>query len=339
MTQHHRLPSITLSDVAQKAGVSRSTASRALNNSPRISPSTTKRVFEVAKSMGFVKNAQGRALAVGRSETIAILITEPLDEFFEDPTYGAFLRGISERLSQTSYLPILMQASSRFERERVQHHLEHKTVDAVIDISPYKGMELLDFMKDLRIPVVLCGQLENDPYSGVFSNIYSNDVEGAELAAQAMHNRGRKRIAAILGPKNNPAVPDRLQGYRNIFTTELPDTRLTFTGWDEASGFQAMKQLWESDKYIDGILAGSDRLAAGALAFLNLQGISVPRDISIIGYDDHPIASQTSPSLTTVRQPLREEGRLAAETAINMVNGQSPITRILHMQLVSRDSL
>ena len=111
---------VTLADVAKAANVSRSTASRALNNSPRISRETTARIKKIADSMGFIPNAQGRALAVGRNETIAILITEPLDELFDDPTYAMFISGITEKLSESSYLPVLLQASTDFERHRVQ---------------------------------------------------------------------------------------------------------------------------------------------------------------------------------------------------------------------------
>ena len=106
---------VTLADVAKAANVSRSTASRALNNSPRISRETTARIKKIADSVGFIPNAQGRALAVGRNETIAILITEPLDELFDDPTYAMFISGITEKLSESSYLPVLLQASTDFD--------------------------------------------------------------------------------------------------------------------------------------------------------------------------------------------------------------------------------
>lgn len=144
---------VTLADVAKAANVSRSTASRALNNSPRISRETTARIKKIADSMGFIPNAQGRALAVGRNETIAILITEPLDELFDDPTYAMFISGITEKLSESSYLPVLLQASTDFERHRVQQHLERRSFDAVIDISPYANNYLLEEMYKLRIPL------------------------------------------------------------------------------------------------------------------------------------------------------------------------------------------
>lgn len=330
---------ITLHDVAQKAGVSRSTASRALNGSKRISRQTTQRVKDAARALGFVANAQGRALAIGRSETISILITEPLDELLSDPTYGAFLRGISEELSHTSYLPVLMQASSAFERKRVQTHLEQHTVDAVINISPYEGMELLESIQNQHLPAVLCGQLQNNPYTTVFSNVYSDDVEGAAMAAKAMQKRGRKQIAIILGPADNPAVPDRLEGYLSIYGAGLDESRIVYTGWDESSGYSAISHLLDLDISIDGLLAGSDRIAAGAIAALASRNLSVPDDVSVIGYDDHPIAAQIKPRLTTIHQPLLEEGRVAAQLALAMINGEEPSTKILHMRLINRESL
>lgn len=330
---------ITLHDVAQKAGVSRSTASRALNGSKRIGRQTTQRVKDAARSLGFVANAQGRALAIGRSETISILITEPLDELLSDPTYGAFLRGISEELSHTSYLPVLMQASSAFERKRVQTHLEQHTVDAVIDISPYEGMELLESIQSQHLPAVLCGQLQNNPYTEVFSNVYSDDVEGAAMAAKAMQQRGRKQIAIILGPADNSAVPDRLEGYLSIYRGGLDESRIVYTGWDESSGYSAMSHLLNLNISIDGLLAGSDRIAAGAIAALVSRNLSVPDDVSVIGYDDHPIAARIKPRLTTIHQPLLEEGRVAAQLALAMINGEEPGTTVLHMRLIKRESL
>ncbi|MFR3924222.1 MAG: LacI family DNA-binding transcriptional regulator [Collinsella sp.] len=127
----------TLAEVAAAAGVSRSTASRALNDSPRISEET-KRVARRPK-VNFVPNARGRALAVGRTEIIAVLVTEPLSELFSDPTYSEFLSGITEELSESSYLPVILQASSTHERNRAREHFERRSFDAVIDVSPTRA--------------------------------------------------------------------------------------------------------------------------------------------------------------------------------------------------------
>ena len=331
--------SVTLADVAAAAGVSRSTASRALNGSPRISKRTTERILHIANDMGFIPNAQGRALAVGRTETIAILITEPLDELFDDPTYAAFISGITEKLGESSYLPVLLQAADDSERQRVQQHLERRAFDAVIDISPYTDDYLLGEIRKLSIPCVLLGQMENHPYDGIFSIVYSDDAHGARIAAQAMRERGKSHPVAILGPQGNPASPDRLSGYRAVYLNELTDERVLFAGWDASAGFSAMMRLLDRHRDIDGLLAGSDRIAAGAIEAIRQHGLSVPEDIAVVGFDDHPIASGTNPPLTTIRQPLREEGSTAADLAMRMIDGEAPTTVIKHMTLTERASL
>ena len=338
MTMSKRTAS-TLADVAAAAGVSRSTASRALNDSPRISEATKQRIRDIARQINFVPNARGRALAVGRSETIAMLVTEPLSELFSDPTYGAFLSGITEQLSESEYLPVLLQASTPHERERVVRHFERRSFDAVIDISPYRGSELLDVLRDLEVPTVLCGQLEGHPYRDVFSTVYSDDVEGAALAARAMVNRGRTNCVAILGPKDNPAVIDRVRGYTRVLGEALPEDLILYTGWSASDGFLAMRHLLERGVRPDGVLAGSDRIASGVIETLRDYDLLVPRDVSVIGFDDHPIATKVTPRLTTIRQPLHLEGSMAADMALELIDGAEPTTTVLHMELIERESL
>lgn len=329
----------TLAEVAAAAGVSRSTASRALNDSPRISEETKKRVRAAAKEVNFVPNARGRALAVGRTEIIAVLVTEPLSELFSDPTYSEFLSGITEELSESSYLPVILQASSTHERNRAREHFERRSFDAVIDVSPYKGSELLEVLCELGVPTVLCGQLEGHPYRDVFSTVYSDDEEGGRFAALAMKERGRKDIVAVLGPQDNPAVVDRLRGYRAVLGEDLPDANVIYTGWNNGDGYQAMHQILAREIAFDGVLCGSDRIAAGVITALNEAGLSVPADVSVVGFDDHEIATRSVPALTTVRQPLREEGHMAANIALDMIKGAEPTTSVMHMQLIQRDSL
>lgn len=329
----------TLAEVAAAAGVSRSTASRALNDSPRISEETKKRVRAAAKEVNFVPNARGRALAVGRTEIIAVLVTEPLNELFGDPTYSEFLSGITEELSESSYLPVILQASSSHERNRAREHFERRSFDAVIDVSPYRGSDLLEVLRELGVPTVLCGQLEGHPYRDVFSTVYSDDEEGGRFAALAMKDRGRKDIVAVLGPQDNPAVVDRLRGYRAILGESLPDENVIYTGWSSGDGYQATRRLLARAIHADGVLCGSDRIATGVIAAFNEAGISVPKDVSVVGFDDHEVAARSVPALTTIRQPLREEGRMAAGIALDMINGAAPTTTVMHMQLVQRDSL
>lgn len=331
--------SVTIGDVARVAGVSRATASRALNDSALVTEDTKRKVRSAVKETGFVMNAQGRALAVGRAESVAILVTEPLDELFQDPTYASILRGITEGLAETPTLPILLQASSEAEHRRALRHFERRSVDAVIDISPYVGGDMLEALKGGTLPVVLCGQLEGQPYEGLFSSVFADDVRGAGLAGARMVERGRRCVAVINGPLDNPAAADRLVGYRESLGGLYDEGRVLSTGWDSSSGFEAMRRLLEAEPGIDGVLAGSDRIAVGAMAALELAGRSVPGDVSVIGFDDHAVAATSTPPLTTVRQPMREEGRIAAELALAMVAGEPAKTVVLEMELIERASV
>lgn len=331
--------SVTIGDVARVAGVSRATASRAINDSPVVTPETKLKVQAAIKETGFVMNAQGRALAIGRAEAIAILVTEPLDELFEDPTYRSILRGITEGLLETPTLPILLQAWSPAEHRRALRHIERRSVDAVISISPYIGGDMLDALRTGTLPVVLCGQLEGQPYEAVFSSVYADDVVGARLAGERMVQRGRRRVAVVNGPATNPAAADRFIGYAEALG-DVFDQRLALsTGWDSDSGFEAMRRLLELEPRIDGVLAGSDRIASGVLAALAAAGRSVPGDVSVIGFDDHKLAATATPPLTTIRQPLIQEGRVAAELALELIEGGAPRTVVLDMELVERDSV
>ena len=129
----------TIADVARAAGVALSTVSRVLNNSPKSSRKARDRVMRAIKETGFVVNRQGRALAVGRSEAIALLFTDPLEELFTDPTYARLCHGIVSRLADGPNLPMILEAATRAERERVVEHMGRGAVDAVIVITPYEG--------------------------------------------------------------------------------------------------------------------------------------------------------------------------------------------------------
>ncbi|MFF8916229.1 LacI family DNA-binding transcriptional regulator [Streptomyces sp. NPDC015032] len=327
---------MTIADVAREAGVSRATVSRAINDSDLVTAETKRAVQEAITQTGFVMNARGRALATGRAETVGVLITEPLDELFDDPTYGRVLRGVTEGLAGSGFLPLIVQASSEPERALALRSFSRRSVDAVIHLTPYRGSDLLGSLAGTGLPVVLCGQLVNSPYKGIFSAVYSDDVRGARLAAQRVVAAGRRQVAAVLGPADNPATGDRRRGYEEVLGDRLDPSRVVHTGWDSAGGLSATAHLLESHPDIDAILAGSDRIALGALAALHAAGRRVPEDVAVVGFDDHTIAASASPPLTTIAQPLAREGQLAAQLALEMINGASPRTEVLEMHLVPR---
>lgn len=340
MTQHD--PSrtrATMRDVARLAGVSKTTVSRVLNGSDLVTEETRTQVEQAMQEAGYVVSYQARSLATGRSNAVALLITEPFQDMWIDPTFASILGGTYSALSSTPLTPLLLQASTPAEQSKVRSLLEQGVVDGIIHLTPYVDTVLLEHLSTMRTPTVLCGRLPGDPYVSQFSTVYADDEIGAELAAEHLAERGRSLPVALLGPRANPAALDRLKGYRAVLRDLLPDERVHFGEWDERSGYQAAAQLLATDMSIDSLLCASDRIAVGALKALEEAGRSVPEDVSVIGFDDHPLAAQSTPPLTTVAQPMVSEGEAAVSLLTELLEGGAPRTEVLPMELKRRESV
>lgn len=329
----------TISDVALLAGVSRATVSRVLNGTAKVSPATRDAVQAAIKQTGFTVNPQARALALGRTNSMAVLLTEPFDELYEDPTYAAVLRGINDGLAGTTMFPLLMQVHTEAEQAKALNFLKHRGVDALIHLSPYDDRGILEDLVSSSLPVVMCGQLVTNPYHGRYANVYADDVAGGALAATHAKQTGGSRFAAILGKADNPASVDRLMGYRSVLGAEgLPDSHVVYGDWGSIAGAQGTEVILAQDPFVDTFLCGSDRIAAGVVAALQQRGILVPQEKRVIGFDDHAIAIKTIPTLTTVAQPLRLEGETAVQLAMDMLEGNPPRDVVLEMELKVRHS-
>ncbi|MDO5727412.1 MAG: LacI family DNA-binding transcriptional regulator, partial [Bowdeniella nasicola] len=253
----HHIP--TLSDVAHAAGVSKTTASRVLNGSPRVADATRARVLTAIDELGFTASSSARSLALGKSHAVGIVATEPLDDLLIDPTYGMLLRGISERASALDHVTMLFQAARTAEVAMVMRAVSRGIIDGLIHISPHHDAGLLDRLAASAIPVSLCGKPPSTQAPPRFSAVYSDDVIGARRAALHLVSRGVRRPAIILGPMSDSASADRLIGYREALG-ELFDAQLVRTGgWGAAAGRQAATALLTSEPTIDAILCASDR--------------------------------------------------------------------------------
>ncbi|WP_198684026.1 LacI family DNA-binding transcriptional regulator [Brachybacterium sp. YJGR34] len=339
MTSHDTARSrATMRDVARLAGVSKTTVSRVLNGSSLVTEETRTRVEEAMRRAGYVVSYQARSLATGRSDAVALLVTEPFEDMWTDPTFASILRGTYSALSATPLTPLLLQASSAAEQAKVRSLLEQGVVDGIIHLTPYVDEVLLEHMASMNTPAVLCGRLPGDPYAGQFSTVYADDVIGAQLAAQQLAEDGRRHPIALLGPRDNPASADRLAGYRNVLGAALPAERVVFGGWDERTGEQSLAAFLADGAEIDAVLCASDRLAVGAIDALRAAGRRVPEDVAVIGFDDHPLAAQADPPLTTVAQPMVSEGEVAVSLLRDLLDGGTPRTEVLEMELRRRES-
>jgi DNA-binding LacI/PurR family transcriptional regulator len=328
----------TIGDVARLAGVSKATVSRVLNGSDLVTPQTREQVEKAMDEADYSVSWQAQTLATGRSDAIAILVTEPFAVMWSDPTFASILQGVYAGLATTTRMPILLHASSAEEQMKARRLLDRRIVDGVIHLTPYEDHELLAHLERAQMPTVLCGRLPGDPFEGRFSTVYADDEIGAALAARHLRRMDRTQPVALLGPEENPATADRLSGYRMVLGEALAEDRVRYGSWDEHGGSQMAESLLADIPEVDALLCGSDRIAAGALSVLRQRGLTVPEDIAVIGFDDHPLAAHTDPPLTTIAQPMKGEGETAVELVLKLIDGAQPRTVVLPMELVQRAS-
>ncbi len=332
-----KTPVVTINDVAAIAGVSVATVSRVINGSAKVSEDKTNAVQDAILKTGFKVSKSAQSLAKGRAESIAVVLTEPVDELFGDPTYATMFRGILDALGESNYTPILLMSSTLSEQKKAVRLLSQGVADAMIHLSPYTEDTLLAEISRTDIPLVLCGRPSLDHGIGSYSLAYADDSEGAQAAGEYLVARGAQNVLALMGPKNNPATTDRVDGYTRALRGRLGDV-LYADSWTEESGHETLAAYPVPLTDYDSIVCGSDRLAAGAIQVLRERGLRVPEDVRVVGFDDHEIALQTDPALTTVQLPFREEGQAAVELAIEGALGGRPRAIALPCRLVLRGS-
>lgn len=327
----------TVADVARISGVSRATVSRVVNATATVSPETEKLVRDAIEATGYVANVQAQALSRGRTDSMAALLTEPFDELYQDPTYSSMLRGIHKALAPTAIFPVLLQAYTEEERAKALKLIRSGVVDAVIHLSPFNDLEGLEALASIDIPVVLCGQVHDPDLSGPFACVYADDVAGAALAANHVKEIGPSTIGVVMGVETAPATIDRLKGFRQVLGDQVDARPIVFGDWGTTTGYRGVEELLQPGD-VDMILCGSDRIAAGVVDALKARGFSVPGDVSVVGFDDHAIAVQNDPKLTTVAQPMVAQGEEAVRLALEMLKGAPPETTVLDMELKVRES-
>ncbi|EPF00230.1 LacI family DNA-binding transcriptional regulator [Rhizobium grahamii] len=322
---------ITIHDVAAAAGVSISTASKALNETGRMSAETRERVKRIAGEVGFRPNALARGLLSKRSFTIGLLTND---------TYGRFtlpvMAGISEALLDhgVSVFLCAIEDDPALGQIHVDAMLE-KQVDGIIATGKRLDRQLPIDLSDLPVPVVYAFT-EGTSTSVTFR---SDDAQGARLAVEWLVKMGRRRIAHVTGPESFFSVRERADAYRDVIGGE---GLVMFGHWAELWGHEAVADIWNKEsERPDAIFCGNDQIARGVVDALRERGLRVPDDVSVVGFDNWEIvAGQTRPPLTSVDMELKELGRQAGLTVLALAEGRpvDPGVRKLPCRLVVRQS-
>lgn len=325
----------TIRDVARLAGVSVATVSRVINKTDFVNPETAGQVLKAIEQLQYEPNAVARGLAGKKMGIIALILPDILNPFFP-----ALARGVEDVAHKKGLTLILGNSDDLGLKESSYIKvLKKKYVDGFIFASNTIREEDVIALRKEGIPIVLLDRGLNTTTCPV---IRSNNREGAKLAVQHLKEQGCQKIAHIYGPQEFITARERLLGYEEVVgELEGFSPSLMVPGhFDIESGRRGVEQLLARHPDIDGIFAGNDLMAVGALKALHERGIPVPKQVKVCGFDGIGLTEITEPELTTVAQPIYEMGGLAARILLDEIeSGVSENTIIeLDVTLVSRKS-
>lgn len=335
---------LNLIDIAQRAGVSRSTVSRVINDDPHVSDKTRQKVLQVISEVGYVPNAAARMLRTQRTHIIGVVIPGLFGDVLasDGQNYNSVItQAISENLQRHDYAILLWvnamdESAERFYKRILNRSLMDGLIINSSDMG--EGVFINELLKQ-HIPFIHIGHpVEAEER---VSYVAMNNSDGAYQAVTHLLHRGRQRIGMITGHWANIDSRERYDGYqqalRDAGRTVDPNL-LQYGVYTRKSGYERMQALLSTG--VDAVFAGSDIIAVGAIDAIHQAGLCVPHDIAVIGFDDLPIAQDTIPTLTTVRHPIAEKASNAVEMLLHKIeNPDAPVeSRILPTELIIRES-
>lgn len=324
---------LTIADIARLAGVGVGTASRALRGAPNVSPATRAKVLAVADKHAYVVSPDASRLKGGSTGRIAV-VAPHLSRWF----FGEMLEGLASALRETEYDLLLYHVGSLEDRREFFERLPaRRKVDAVIVVGfPVEEEERrrLELMLDVQI-VAAGGQ------HAVYPHVCIDDVRAGRQAVDHLIGLGHRRIAMIeaIDPDQPSQPSGRAAAYHQALAAagiSVDHDLIVTTDWGGGQGAEAMSVLLSRPQLPTAVYAHSDEVAAGAMLSIRNAGLRIPEDISIVGIDDHPIASLLD--LTTVRQPVHHQGQLTGQLVLSLLRGNQDTGRAITVptQLIIR---
>jgi LacI family transcriptional regulator len=333
---------VTSQDVADLAGVSRTTVSFVLNDVKRfnITPETRKKVFDAADKLGYVPNASAQALATQRAKAIGLVMTRRPAYISSDTFLPQIIGGMLDVI-KTQKLGLLLEWVEPGHQMRTYRELiRAKHIDGMILLTPRLDDEGLEELENFDIPIVLMGKIPK-------CNLPSVDIdnrEAAQVAVQHLIDLGHTKIACILNaPLPYSSSSERFRGYKDALAQAgIPydETLVRQADFDPASGYDRMQNLLMFQKDITAVFVASDNVAIGVITALHDAGFQIPEDISVVGFDDIPWAEFSTPPLTTIHTPAQELAQQACFMLLDLMKDKSLDAKAVKLdtQLIVRQS-
>ncbi|MCW5873128.1 MAG: LacI family DNA-binding transcriptional regulator [Anaerolineales bacterium] len=328
----------TIEEIAKQAGVSRSTVSRVINDDPNVNEQTRERVLEVVSSNNYVPNRAARKLAGGRTGVIGLVIPIGVSRLFVEPFFPILIQSVTNRCNHLNRSVMFWLGEPEYERRSITQILSNDLLDGVIVSSLQDKDPIVEALHYSQIPFVLIGRYrDNLPVNFV-------DIDNEKCTQAAVNyliQTGRKRIATITGVAGTLVSRERLDAYRSTLAKAgmpVDEKLIAEGGFVEEGGYAAMANIFPHKP--DAVFATNDAMAVGAIRYLREQGMRVPEDVAVVGFDDAPFAASYKPALTTISQPIGELGRQAVDMLVKIIDQQPEelMTQVLPSDLIIRES-
>lgn len=322
----------TIRDVALRAGVSPATASRVLNRSSHpVSEQGRRRVLAAARKLSYIPNRLARSLLTHETAAIGVLIPD-----VSNPYYAAILRGVEDAISATGRIVILCNTDRNPEKQRVYlRALMERRVDGLIIAGGSFGRTEAEIAGE-SLPVVMIGR-----HRVRFPSVRIDNVAAGAMATGHLLALKHRRIACLAGPPRSLTAADRVRGYEQALrAASVPLDRglVVEVGFAPERLDGVVGRLFAGPDRPTAVVAPNDQVAIGMIRALHERGLRVPGDVSVVGFDDTPLASYTVPSLTTVAVPMRDLGRAAVDLLLSMFKGAAVRSVVMPCMLHVRES-
>lgn len=330
---------VTMKEIAKKLGVSVSTISRALKDSPELHPETKRKIVEMAKEMNYQPNLLAQSLRISRTKTLGVIVPEITSHFF-----ASCISGIQDQANKRGYTIMICQSNESLELERANiKTLMSSQVDALL-ISLSRETNKYDHLLELynrEIPFLLFDRVNEDI---PVSKVTFNDEGGAYHVTKHLLETGRKRVMYVSGPEDLYISKKRKEGYLHALAEYniKPDPELVkITDLTEEGNIRVAKEIAAMARRPDGVFCMIDPVAVDVMTVWKNMGIRIPEDMALAGFTNNPTSGLIEPSLTTVAQPGYEMGKLAVSHLLDQLDGivsDDPISIVLETTLIPRKS-
>ena len=338
---------VTLDHVAQVAGVSPATVSRVVNGTRNVDPALQQIVMSAVEATGYVPNRAARSLVTRRSGTVALIVSAASAEGFDDPFlsrilgdpfFGRVAAGALDLLRSNALRLELLVADDPASRSDLTRRLALRDLDGALVVSMNTRDPLCTQLAAAHAPVVLLGPAAR---SVGLTTVAADNRAGGALAAAQLLSRGRRRVGVIAGPPDARGAAERTKGFLATMARQgVTEAAVVTGGYTVETGEAAMAELLAARADVDGLFAGNDLMAAGALHVLRDAGRRVPEDVAVVGFDDSRAATDARPTLTTVRQPLEQMAAEMVRLLLQLIDDEAtPVrTTVFQPSLVVRAS-